>query len=438
MTAKSMLAGIWGMCLSASAGFSADMPVKAELPPQATLSERWNATLASEIRYFSWRGDRGSPSGVNGNAGSGTQLYIPYALQLVGQPNENYRLELLGRGGWVRAKQSTAGLTGQVDTVTDTVANGTLTYLGFNGFQPFASLSVNIPTGESALFGSAANARMDPDLVELSTYGEGWNVGPTIGFNLPLAPDLIFTMSAGYTWRGEFERENSLTPLNTNLPPSSAQVATELDPGDVFTATVALASKYGPWSSSILFSLSGETKTVENGSPLYKPGLRYLGTATVNYDWAQNRGVTTLTASAARTGRNEVLFLGASSLVTEPLNTNSNLYRVGLQHLMPFGAFWAGPSGSFLYRDANSYDSLTLQYVPAKERYAAGLIARYAASDKVTFNAKVEHVWTREDERDAINGQQFSVLANAFVLGSAIPVVSSEGWQFAGGLNMKF
>jgi hypothetical protein len=49
-----------------------------------------------------------------------------------------------------------------------------------------------------------------------------------------------------------------------------------------------------------------------------------------------------------------------------------------------------------------------------------------------------EHVWTHQGEIEAINGQRFSVLANAFVLGSAVPIVSSTGWQIAGGMNVKF
>jgi hypothetical protein len=426
------------MCLTISAGQTADMRVVEKAPAAATLNERWSATLASEVRYFSWNGDRGTPSNVNGNAGSGMQLYVPYALQLVGQPNDLYKLELLGRGGWVRAKQSTAGLVGEVDTVTDTVANATLTYLGVNGFQPFVALSVNMPTGKSVLFGAAANARMDPDLVELSSYGEGWNVGPTIGFNLPLTPAMIFTASAGYTWRGAFDRESSLTPADANLPPSAAQSLTSIDPGDVFTVTAALAMNEGPWSATLLGSVSEETETSQNGTPLYKPGRRYLGTATLSYAWAENRGMTALTASMAHSARNEVLFLGASALASEPMNTNSNLYRVGLQHLAPLGPLWLGPTASYLYRDSNGYDATTLQFVPAKERYATGMIARYAASDRVTFNARAEHVWTREDEEQAVNGEQFSVLANAFVAGSAVPVVSSRGWQIAGGLNVKF
>ena len=423
-----------------SGAHAADLPLvtKAPQPAQEGMSPQWTTTFASEVRYYSWTGNRGSPTGVNGNPGSGAQVYTPYALQLVGLPNDQFKVELLGRGGWVRSRQSTGGLTGEVDTVTDTVASGTVTYLGFAGVQPFVSLNVNIPTGKAALPGLAANARMDPDLVEISSFGEGWNVGPTIGFNLPITPDLIFTTSAGYTLRGSFDRENSLTPLDPTLPPSTAQVPTSLNPGDVLTLTAALSSRWGAWSSTLLASLSEETTTIENGTPLYKPGRRYLATATVSYSWPETWGVTTLNTAMAHSNRNEVLFLGAAALVTEPFNTNSNIYRVDLQHLVPFGQVWVGPTGSYLHRDNNSYNTLTLQYVPAKERIAAGMIARYAATGQVTFNLRAERFWTRENERDAINGQQFSVLADAFVKGSAVPVVSSDGWQVAGGLNVRF
>ncbi|WP_029587596.1 hypothetical protein [Bradyrhizobium sp. URHD0069] len=433
--------GIAGVASAADAAKArSDLPLVTKAPQtaQESVSPQWTTTFASEVRYYSWTSNRGSPTGVNLNPGSGTQVYVPYALQLVGSPSDQFKVELLGRGGWVRSRQSTLGLTGEVDTATDTVASGTVTYLGLDGVQPFASLNVNIPTGTAALAGSAANARLDPDLVEISSFGEGWNIGPTIGFNLPITPDLIFTTSAGYTLRGSFDRENSLTPLDPTLPPSTAQVPTSLKPGEVLTLTAALASRWGAWSSQLLGSLSEETKTFENGIALYKPGRRYLAAATMSYGWPETWGVTTLNAAIAHSDRNDVLFLGAPALVTEPFNTNSNVYRVDLQHLVPLGPIWLGPTGSYLHRDKNSYNTLTLQYVPAKERIGAGMIARYAATDQVTFNLRAERVWTREDEKDAINGQVFSVLADAFVKGSAVPVVSGDAWQVLSGLNVRF
>src|SRR5258707_1338742 len=141
----------------------------------------WSITAASEARYFSWHSNRGFPVGVATGGGSGSELYIPYALQLVGRPHDDFKIEILGRAGWVQARQDTAGLSGQVATPTDTVISSTVTYYGLNGIQPFFSLNFNLPTGQSALFGTAANARMDPDLVDIAGFGEGLNVGPTVG-----------------------------------------------------------------------------------------------------------------------------------------------------------------------------------------------------------------------------------------------------------------
>jgi hypothetical protein len=146
-----------------------------------------------------------------------------------------------------------------------------------------------------------------------------------------------------------------------------------------------------------------------------------------------------LTGAYAHSNRNDVKFLNVAALVTEAVNTNSDLYRVGVQHLFAVAENFAiGPTGSYLHRNANSYDATTLQFVPAKERWAAGGQVRYAVSDRITLNVRAEHVWVREDERLAPGGQQFSVLANAFVAGSAVPVVSSTGWMVAAGANAKF
>ena len=426
---KPLAAALGGLAVigACSDALTAEMPVVA---PHNT----WTVTVASEVRYYSWRGDRGSPTTVNTAPGKGSELYIPFAAQLAGNPGNDFKVQFLARGGWVRASQSTAGLTGSVETFIDTVGTGTITYLGINGIQPFVALSVNAPTGKSALFGAAANARMDPDLVEVGSFGEGWNVGPSTGFNLPLNPSLIFTASVGYTWRYSFDRERS-----SAQPDPTLQAATSVDPGDVLTVTAAIGYQGGPWTFNLTGSWSKETATQENGADLYQAGQRYLGSASVSYLWPKAWGQTTVNASATHSNRNKVLYLGASTLVTEAFNTNSDLYRVNAQHLFLVGQHLAfGPTGSYLYRNHNSYDPGTLQFVPAKERWAAGGLARYAVNDSVTINLRGERVWTREADRIAPGGQQFSVLANAFVAALGVPVVSSTGWMVSGGANVKF
>lgn len=125
----------------------------------------------------------------------------------------------MARGGWVKAAQTTPGLSGEVATTTDTVMSANATYLGWKGIQPFFALSANLPTGKTAVFGTAANARMDPDFVDISTFGEGYNLGPSFGFNVPLAGSLLFTTSVGYTWRDRFKRESGFPTLPQGVDP---------------------------------------------------------------------------------------------------------------------------------------------------------------------------------------------------------------------------
>jgi len=131
------------------------------------------------------------------------------------------------------------------------------------------------------------------------------------------------------------------------------------------------------------------------------------------------------------------LIAGASALTQELANSNSNVFRVGLQHLYPVGQFAAvGPTGSLLFRDRNGYDSTTLQFVPKKVRGSAGLLVNYVPNDTVTFTARVEGVWTHEDENPS-DGFKFSVTANDFVPAFAVPVVSGAALQATLGINVK-
>ncbi len=185
----------------ATPGWAADMPAKAATQPGVTAPNPqsvWTVTASSEVRYFSWKSNRGWPTQVptaGGAGGSGWEIYIPFAAQLVGKTSNNFKFEFLARGGWVQARQNTPGLSGKVATSTDTVANATVSYLGIKGFQSFIATSFNIPTGRSSLPGTAANARMDPDLVDITNFREGFNVGPSAGFSVPITKTLVVNLS---------------------------------------------------------------------------------------------------------------------------------------------------------------------------------------------------------------------------------------------------
>jgi len=420
-------------------------PAVPGVAPPAPPPMSWSETFNSEVRYFSWHSNRGVPTNALATGeftrpvagpGSGTEVYVPYAAQVTGQ-SDNLKIEMLARGGWVRARQSTGGLTGEISTATDSQMNGTVTYLGFKGVQPFASIDFNLPTGRSALTPTQVFARMDPDLVDIASFGEGFNFGPTVGFNVPITNSLIVTASVGYTDRGQFDAEAPLTP------PTHASVAgTRINPGNDTTGTVSVGYATDAWNGKLIGTISQGTATTVNGAQFIRPGRRYLVSGSFGYNWPQPHiGTTTVNASASHSNRNDVTFQCLlpgcpTDIVTEPLNTNSNLFRVSVDHRFRWDNFTLGPTGSYLHRDENGYVPTTLQFVPAKDRWSAGLLAQYAPNNIVSFNARLERVWTHENTAPSLTpNTMFSILANSPVTAFTVPVVSSTGWQFVFGLT---
>src|SRR5262245_36723310 len=418
-------------------------PQTQQVSPRETSEQKWATTFSTETRYYSWRNNFVPPDTFGIGSGRGWEIYTPIAMQLTGKPVNELNVDFVVRGGWVKAAQTTPGFSGEVATATDTVMSATTTYLGWQGLQPFIALSANLPTGKSALLGTATRARMDPDLVEITTFGEGYNLGPSFGFNVPIAGSLIFTASVGYTWRGPFERESAFSTLPPGIDPAlvasliSLAPTEKINPGENTTVTAAINYGAGSFAVGLTGSASWESPTFVQGLESLRPGLRYLLALQSSYKWPEKWGVTELTAAVAHSNRNKVAGRDAVGLLVEELNSNSNVYRVGLQHLFPVEQFQIGPTVSWLYRDHNGYNSTTLQFVPQKTRWAAGMLAQYAPNATITLNARVEHVWTHENESPTEDGVKLDVLAKGLIPASTVPVISGTAWQTSFGINVK-
>jgi opacity protein-like surface antigen len=437
---KTFVAAICVAVAAASAASASDKPRVLEAPQNT--AQRWTVTYSTETRYFSWRNSLAFPDEGVG-PGRGSEIYTPFAMQMVGTPVDTIDFEFVARGGWVRAVQSTAGRSGNVQTLTDTVVSSTATYFGWPGIQPFLAISANLPTGKSALLGAATNARMDPDLVDITSFGEGYNLGPTLGFNLPITRSLLFTASFGQTWRGRFERETVFPVFPPGVDPDlirellGLNPTQTINPGDNRTVTAGLNYENGPIALGLTGTATWETPTSVDDRKTFKPGIRYLLSFESSYIWPERFGKTRLDASFAHSTRNKVLLRGGSDLITETLNSNSNLYRAGIEHLFPIGEFVVGPTASVLYRDQNGYNSATLQFVPPKVRWSAGLLAQYRLSPMATLNARIEGVWTREKENPSIDGDKLDAIAGGLIPASTVPAIFGTGWQVSLGINFK-
>lgn len=408
-----------GMASVVNAADGVPMPVKAA----AVSADRvWTTTVSLDVRYSTWRSTFGFPNTappVSGN-GRGSQLYMPFGITTVGSPVPDWKFEFIARSGYVSSKQTTDGMSGSVSTLTDTTLGGTATYTGIAGFVPYLSLNINAPTGKAGLYGDARFARMDPDLVDVPTFGEGWNIGPTVGANIPITESLVFNASVGYTQRNPFNREGAFAfdPVTTAIV---GQASSRLDPGDVVTLSAGLTYSSGPWSAQAAIAYATEGTSSVDGAPQYRAGDRYTLSANGAYVWSPS-WTTSVSGYVSWSDRNELFNLAINAFEREAFNSNNLVYRIGIDQTWTDGVWSLGPTVSYLKREVNAYNPVTFQFIPAKTRWSAGLVAGRTMSESFSLNARVERIWAYERDQPAFG----------------TPNLTSDAWLFTGGAVYRF
>ncbi|WLB19530.1 hypothetical protein [Bradyrhizobium japonicum] len=252
-------------------------------------------------------------------------------------------------------------------------------------------MSVNLPSGTTALYGSAANARMDQDIVDLATFGEGLNIGPTVGVNLPIGEQLIVTLSSGYTWRGAYRMEALLDPASTE-----PQATTLVGPGRVAAQSASLGYQLANLTLLVSASYARETATYLDHISSYALGDRYTLSSTAGYAWTQSSS-TTFTVSWTNAEKNRVLDPDLMKIIPESFLSNSAVYRYRLEHSFATGGWTIAPMVNFMRRDQNSYNPITQQFIPAKTRMGTGGSVQYAIREGMSLKASAERFWINEN-----------------------------------------
>jgi hypothetical protein len=369
--------------------FAADMPVKAR-GAQAPTSA-WTSSAEVEFRYFSWERTAGNPTGQPNQ--KGTQVYVPIGLSAAGQFANGYKVELNARSGYVGTNRSADPGTGvytsgSVSTTTDTTLGMTLTYLNINGFVPFYSLNLNLPTGQSALSGTQPLARTDPDLVDVPSFGVGFNHAHTLGANIPLSQDTVLTLSGAYTNRGAYTRDL------VGPPPVAGYES--FKPGDNYSLSAGIGTQVGKLSLNVTGAVSWDLASKQNDVETSKTGTNVLVSGVAAYAW-NDAHTSTFLASYTHTNRNYLPTATPGVLLLEPFNSNNNIFTTSLEHAITVApqAQVFGKAG-YLYRDANSYDPTTAAFISAKEKFSVGGGVRYSATQSLALNGKVEKFWIDE------------------------------------------
>jgi hypothetical protein len=408
-----MGARVRGVCRAAGvvvALILSALPARAQ-PTTST----WSTILDTSVRYYGWNNTLG---------GSGTQVYAPVAVQLQGRPDPDWKFSFLLRGGALWSSQATSTASSSVGTPTDTNFTPTATYLGWDGFTPFVSVSFNLPTAAKASTTNTtqSNSKTDPDIVATPVFGEGFNVGPTIGTNININDSLVLGVGAGYTYRGPFYQATlSTQPTLSNF-----------DPGDVYTLNASLGYRGDLLSMQASIAYSFEATTFQDGAALYRAGNRVIIGLKAAYTWNDNWG-TKFSAIFSHFDNNYVAAPGMPDLVREAFNANSDVTRLSLDVPYTWSNYTVGPMVGFLFRNRNGYDPTTYQFVPAKTNWSAGVSGTIAISRQFTLNLSAQRIWALEGG----NPTQVNAI-NAVIPNSAVPESSTNAWVASLGSSIRF
>ena len=265
-----------------------------------------------------------------------------------------------------------------------------------------------------------------PTSSALACLAKGSILAPTLGVNVPITPNLLFTVSSGYTYRGPYTKDTLVNPAT--LTPFTSPT-TNFDPGDQFTENVGVTYQKGDLTVQLLGQAIFETNTTANGTflgtalsgPLYRTGPTFVLANTVSYAWTPT-WTTVINDSFSHIGKNQVLAADLPPLATQLFNSNSNVYLVGMDNQFKYDKFMVGPTVGYLYRDHNAWLSTANVFVPAKTKWTAGGFMSYDVTGSSTVRARLEHYWVSQD-------------ANP---GLGLPNLTYDAWMVSFGATAHF
>lgn len=380
---------------------NANLVLKA--PPVAELAGRFSAFDTTEVKYSSWTGTRGA-NVFAPDRGSGYQVYSPTTFGFDYVLPDQYKLETRIKGGYVYSSQNTPGQVAHYSGPVDTQTSVNLTLLNFESIRPLLGVSMNLPTGNTYLPGNQRFTRMDPDLVDIGSYGVGFNINPTAGFIFGLSESTAISLSAGYTWQGDFTREGiNLSEVSNPAPPpanirvSAFDLRQKVSPGTAYTVNGNISSTFDNLVLIGSFAYVGSSHASIDGVSSGRAGAKFTANGTAKYKF-DDRTALAANLSWSFAEKNEIPD-GLGSLVLESLNSNSHVFIGSVEpSYMLTEKLRLAANYSFLYRDHNYYDPLQQQFIPAKQKHLVGTSATYAVTDMASITLRGSRAWVEQQD----------------------------------------
>jgi hypothetical protein len=163
----------------------------------------------------------------------GMQFYVPLVAD---SEYKDFSFQLLGAYAYTKVDPS-VGASDSLSHFTDTKLNLSYTLENKLPFDMLFGLGFNLPTGYTNLKEKDLVLIVPPELMSITTYGEGLNINPTLIFSKEWEK-WVAGVGLGYTWRGEYDFSSVLHNYN---------------PGDIFNINAELRHDFTPEVSGKVF-----------------------------------------------------------------------------------------------------------------------------------------------------------------------------------------
>ena len=258
-------------------------------------------------------------------------------------------------------------------TLVDTKLTTSYTVVDRFPVDLLLGLDFNLPTGETKLDRKELSLLMDPDLVSITTFGEGFNVNPLVTVAHSWGP-VAAGVGMGYLWRGSYD-------LGAD---SGGQ---DYDPGDVFDLTGEVHWAFAPeWKARLLASYARYGTDELDGEKVREEGTFFGLLAGVRRQW--ERWDASVTAEALFRGKSRSLDENGS-LATDPERSRGTEWKaIAATEYALNRATRIGATAAALYVAENGYSDSSTAHVGSRRKLGltAGLWRRLAPA----WEARVE------------------------------------------------
>jgi hypothetical protein len=314
--------------------------------------------IAQQVTFNSWS--------LNDSDDKGWQMVAPLDATYTFQLDGKSRLDLSARTAYVISENRSPLSEGRVSAFSDTVVGATVSVNRFTDWQPFLTLDLNLPTGKETLKGAQKNAVMDPDLVPLVRFGEGFNLNFSVGVTY-LVPDTkwAITGAVGYNWRGAYVADGDLDE--------------EFNPGDQLTALLRVQYLSDDVYGAISVQYFDEDVSSLAGLPYFNPGNQVEINAEGTYVIDPKQSVSA-SVFYTTSGKNEYLDFFTNQLIKENVDGNGQYYfgQIAYSRILT-SEIGATVSATYGVRTENDYVAADDLFIPARTYWDVRLSADYTA-----------------------------------------------------------